>query len=572
VTMDDSRVDRLFAQARAGRMSRRQLLETGLKLGLASPLILSLIEAAPEPAVAAPVDAPGPAREPAHQSSGKTFVNITSTGVEDIDPHYSYSTLSSTVAMAVYEMLLQLKGDSTTEFEPMLAQSWEANDDKSVYTFKLAPNAKFHDGTVCDAQAVKDSYTRWIELGGSPVNVITRFVPNPDAMVVVDPQTLRFELGKPQPLFLSAMASQYGPSVISPTAIKKNATKDDPYAHEFFKANAVGTGPYVLKSNQLNEGMVFDKFADYHMGWEGDHFDSIVFRVVPEDGTRRQLLESGDGDGAAYNLTIDAIADLKKNPALNVVEYPSTAVSWAILNAKLLNTAARQGFSYAFPYDDVVNSVFKGLMKRNGPIADTVRGWDKNVFLYKTDLDKAKDLIIKGGFKEGDSFQYMCDANDQREQTVAQLFQANVQQMGFQLEIDAVDYTTVESTIFGDQPPEEKPHIIGGWGWWPDYNDPWNQLAPNFNKDQIGNGGSNGGAWVNDRYEELMAQAEHFKDEAQLDTLMKEIQNILTEQDPPAIYYGQPIYYTVLRADIGGFYPNPLYLASYPFYSMYRKS
>jgi ABC-type transport system substrate-binding protein len=69
-----------------------------------------------------------------------------------------------------------------------------------------------------------------------------------------------------------------------------------------------------------------------------------------------------------------------------------------------------------------------------------------------------------------------------------------------------------------------------------------------------------------------MAQAEHFKDEAQLDTLMKEIQNILTEQDPPAIYYGQPIYYTVLRADVGGFYPNPLYLASFPFYSMYRKS
>ena len=29
-------------------MSRRQLLETGLRLGLASPVILSLIEAAPE--------------------------------------------------------------------------------------------------------------------------------------------------------------------------------------------------------------------------------------------------------------------------------------------------------------------------------------------------------------------------------------------------------------------------------------------------------------------------------------------------------------------------------------------
>ena len=75
--------------------------------------------------------------------------------------------------------------------------------------------------------------------------------------------------------------------------------------------------------------MVFDKFADYHMGWEGDHFDKIVFRVVPEDATRRQLLESGDSDAAAYNLTIDAVTDLKKNPDVNVVDYPSTAVTWA---------------------------------------------------------------------------------------------------------------------------------------------------------------------------------------------------------------------------------------------------
>ena len=36
-----------------------------------------------------------------------------------------------------------------------------------------------------------------------------------------------------------------------------------------------------------------------------------------------------------------------------------------------------------------------------------------------------------------------------------------------------------------------------------------------------------------------MAKAEHFESEEQLDALMKEAQNILTEQDPPVIYYGQ---------------------------------
>jgi peptide/nickel transport system substrate-binding protein len=571
--MEDSRVDRLFALARAGRLSRRQLLETGLRLGLASPVILSLIEAAPRSVGAAPgnslsvVTAPRTAQE---GSSGTLQVLLTA-GTEDIDPHYSYSTLSSTVALMVYEMLLILKGDSADEFEPMLAESWEASEDQSTYTFKLYPDVMFQDGTPANAQAVKDSYTRWIELEGSPVNVITRFCDSPDKMEVVDDTTLRFNLGSPQPLFLAAMASAYGPSVISPTAIAENATKEDPYAHEWAKASAVGSGPYTLESNSLNEGLVLKKFDGYHRGWEGNHFDQIIFRVVPEDGTRRQLLERGEADAAAFNLTFEAVEAMRSNPDLQVVEYPTTAVSWVIMNApRLLTKEVRQGLSYAFPYDDVINEVFKGLMKRSGPIADSVRGYDPDVFLYQTDLDKAKELILAGGFKEGDVFEYMVDSTLESEQVIAQLFQANLQQMGFDLELVSVDYATLEATVFGDAPPEERPHMIAGWGWWPDYNDPWNQLWPNFTEANVGGGGSNAGGWVNERFEEIMAEAEHFENEEQLDELMKEAQNILTEQDPPVIYYGQVVRYTVLGANIQGFVPNPLYLDSFNIYGMSR--
>jgi peptide/nickel transport system substrate-binding protein len=571
--MEASRVDRLFALARAGRLSRRQLLETGLRLGLASPIILSLIEAAPRSVGAAPgnslsvVTAPHTAQE---GSSGTLQVLLTA-GTEDIDPHYSYSTLSSTVALMVYEMLLILKGDSADEFEPMLAESWEASEDQSTYTFKLYPDVMFQDGTPANAQAIKDSYTRWIELEGSPVNVITRFCDSPDKMEVVDDTTLRFNLGSPQPLFLAAMASAYGPSVISPTAIAENATKEDPYAHEWAKASAVGSGPYTLESNSLNEGLVLKKFDGYHRGWEGNHFDQIIFRVVPEDGTRRQLLERGEADAAAFNLTFEAVEAMRSNPDLQVVEYPTTAVSWVIMNApRLLTKEVRQGLSYAFPYDDVINEVFKGLMKRSGPIADSVRGYDPDVFLYQTDLDKAKELILAGGFKEGDVFEYMVDSTLESEQVIAQLFQANLQQMGFDLELVSVDYATLEATVFGDAPPEERPHMIAGWGWWPDYNDPWNQLWPNFTEANVGGGGSNAGGWVNERFEEIMAEAEHFENEEQLDELMKEAQNILTEQDPPVIYYGQVVRYTVLGADIQGFVPNPLYLDSFNIYGMSR--
>jgi peptide/nickel transport system substrate-binding protein len=554
-------------------MSRRQLLETGLHLGLASPVIASLIETAPRPAAAATTGSASTLATlgEAQDGSSGAFVILLTAGAGDIDPHYSYASLTSIVALAVYEMLLVLKGDSTDAFEPMLAESWQVSDDQSTYTFKLYPDVMFHDGTPANAQAVKDSYIRWIELEGAPVNVITRFCDSPDKMEVVDETTLRFNLGDPQPLFLSAMASSYGPSVISPTAIAEHATDDDPFAREWARAAAVGSGPFLLELNAINEGIILKRFDRYHRGWSGNHFAQIIFRVVPEDATRRQLLERGDADAAAFNLSLEAVDAMRGNPNLQVVEYPSTAVSWAIMNAPRLKTKeVRQGLSYAFPYDHVVDVVFHGLMKRSGPIADSVRGFDPDVFLYQTDLDKARALIRAGGFAEGDIFEYMVDANQESEQVIAQLFQANLRQIGFGLELVSVDDATIESTVFGDAPPRDRPHMIGGWSWWPDYNDPWNQLWPNFTEANIGGGGSNAGAWVNPRFEEIMAEAEHIESEEHLNELMKEAQNILTEQDPPAIYFGQAVRYTVLGKDIQGFVPNPLYLDNFNLYGMWR--
>jgi ABC-type transport system substrate-binding protein len=85
----------------------------------------------------------------------------------------------------------------------------------------------------------------------------------------------------------------------------------------------------------------------------------------------------------------------------------------------------------------------------------------------------------------------------------------------------------------------------------------------------IGNGG-NGGAWVNERFEQIMAEAKTFTAEVRLIALMREAQRILTAEDPPCIYLGQQRYVTVLGDEIRGFTGNPLYLNFYRFYDMHR--
>ena len=181
-------------------------------------------------------------------------------------------------------------------------------------------------------------------------------------------------------------------------------------------------------------------------------------------------------------------------PRSAVLIYDSTKISWVTMNAPRLKTKeVRQGFSYAFPYDVVEDGAYKGLLTRTSPIPDTVRGYDPEGFVYQTDLTKAKELILSGGFAEGDSFEYMLESEDEVEAVVAQLFQANVTEMGFQLELTEVDSAALNQLSYGDAPAEERPHFFGGWSWWPDYNDPWNMLAPNFLEALTGEGGANAG-------------------------------------------------------------------------------
>lgn len=568
--MSEQLIRRLAQSAFTGRLNRRQVLATGLHLGLATPVIAALMANAPE-AGAAPNWSPR-ANNVRAQDDGDTMTVLIIGGTEDIDPHSTYSTIGSAICYGVYDMLIRYAGESTSEYEPMLAESWEASTDNTVFTFKIKPNVQFHDGTICDATAVKSSFTRFFELGlGPSENVIKRFIDSPDRIEVLDATTVRFTTPQPEPLFLAAMASNYGPYIVSPTAVEQNKSDDDPWAHNWLLANAVGTGPYRLVENSISERVVLEKFDAYHGGWDGNHFTTIAMRVVQENAVRRQLLEQGEADALTQDLTFEDYEALQSDPNLQVLTYPTTRVNWVTMNtARLPTPEARRGFSYAFPYDDVINGVYKGLLKRTGPIPDTVTGYDPSVFIYATDLDQAKQLILAGGVAEGDSFDYMIIAGDEVSKSTAQIFQANVQQMGFNLDILELDYATVEGIVYGDQPVDEKPVFVD-WAWWPDFNDPWNQLKANFVESAIGSGGSNPGGYVNARLEAIMTEAVH-ADSAKLGELMKEAQNILTEQDPAAIYYGQSIYFTILKKEIQGFVANPLYLGAYPFWNMSRTS
>ena len=69
-----------------------------------------------------------------------------------------YDTAANIAASLILETLVKLDDDGKPK--PGLALSWSSSDDFKVWTFKLRPDVKFHDGTPFNGEAVKATFDR----------------------------------------------------------------------------------------------------------------------------------------------------------------------------------------------------------------------------------------------------------------------------------------------------------------------------------------------------------------------------------------------------------------------------
>ena len=540
--------------------TRRGVLSGAAALGLAA----ALPGAPTAPAAAAP----------GRQADPKTLTLALYGAPVNLDPHSAYDYRSAIAIRGPFEGLIALVGSETDKYVGVIAESWSPNADKSVWTFKIRDGVTFQDGTPCDAEACRLSFERFLTMGLGPVNVIGRFVADPKQITAPDAQTLVFDLGKPQPVFEAAIASGNGPLIVN-TAVAKAHEVDGDWGTGWATLNSegLGTGPYRIADFEPGASLTMQRYENYWGGWTGDEFDEIVLRVVPEDATRRQLIEQGGAD-IVDNLTPEALETLGQNPDVTVDRSYSTEVMYMVLTVggALATPEARQAMCAAFPYDDVVSGVYMGYGKRAiGPVAEVTRGFAPGTPVFATDLDQAKALFATAGVAEGTTITLMQESGDEKSKAVTQLFQANLAKVGITLDIQTVDYGTTSGMFFSDVPAEERPGVQMGF-WWPDYNDAYNHLYAQVACDSWGSKGANAGFYCNKQVDADLATARDAADDATYMTALASAQRILSHDDPSAVYYLQPQWTTVLRRSVEGFVFNPIYIGTYDFYRLRRKA
>jgi peptide/nickel transport system substrate-binding protein len=543
-------------------VTRRKLVQGAAAAGLAAPLA-GLVDPSRVGAAVA-----------RQEGNGTTLIVGLDASPSDLDPQSQYDYRSTIVIRNIYEGLVGLVGSATDEFEGLVAESWEANEDQSVWTFKLRPGLKFHDGSPCDSAAVKASYERLLAMGRGAVNVVSRFVSDPKQMETPDPETIVFNLGVPQPLFLSAMAATYGPQIINAKVVMEHEEEGD-FGNAWLQLNAegTGTGAWKLVSFEPGQEATLERNPDYWRGWEGNHFERIIIRVVEEAATMRQLVEAGDVDIMdRYSVDFEWIEELQKNPALNVNLGDSTEVNFLIMTVggALESPEARQAMCYAYPYQEALEGLFSGYARRaNSPVAPEVLGYPEDAFFFETDLAKAKELLTAADVPEGTELVAATTTNS--DTAYLEIFQANLSEIGITLTIEQLDQATYVGMIYGDAPVEERPNFMGQ-SWWPDYNDAWNGVYPLVSCDSWGSRGSNSGFYCNEDVQKYLEDAKDASTLESYEEILGKMLAIISKDDPPAIYYAQPKWTTVLQANIEGFFFNPINIGTYDFWKLSRKA
>ena len=182
------------------------------------------------------------------------------------DCHASPSPSSISRLAPHYSTLLAIDGDKYPQVKGDLAQSWTISPDGTVYTFKLRPNVRFHDGSPLTSHDVKVSLDRVWSPPAGVVSVRRQLYSDIRAVEAPDPSTVVVRLSAPNAAMLSLLAVPYN------CVYSAKLLGEDP---SYPAKRVMGSGPF--------------KFVRHNPGqdWVGERFDGYFRAGLPyADGFR----------------------------------------------------------------------------------------------------------------------------------------------------------------------------------------------------------------------------------------------------------------------------------------------
>jgi len=512
--------------------------------------------------------------EPAPEKTERERTLIMSYPFEpsQIDPHAYFEAEINMPYNAVYESLFDLWGPDG-EFTPRLAESYAWSEDGKTLTFKLRQGVKFHSGEDFNAETAKWNFERLFDMNLGPAG---DYAPYIDSVEAVDDYTLALHLKEPTPGYHFMFAGNWAMKFVCPGMAAEHKTDDDPWAHEWFKDHMCGTGPYQFVAYEKGQQLTIEKFDDYWGGWEDEHFDKMIERIVPESSTQRMLLERGEIDLTAMPLELEDVKALQQEKGITCKSDPTILIFVISVKATdagetgpiMSNVKVRQALAYAFNYDSVIENIMglKGSRISDMLFNPAFEGYDPDHFVYPYDLDKARELLTEAGYPDGGfELELMWLDGFPDYPRIAEMYQSDLAKLGITLKIfGAPPATFLDRIAKPDTTPDLvlRPRASGNpisYAWIEGWTS--KMFPPN---------GLNEGYYYNERFEELYNAAKLELDDAKRAEMVQEAAAIASEE-VPVIWIAAVNDVMCFTDSLSGFVHSPWYMYTYWPYNLYRE-
>lgn len=323
--------------------------------------------------------------------------------------------------------------------EPYLADSWDVSEDGLTYTFHLKDGFTFESGNPVDAEAVRYSFQRVLDMAGCGRFFLTDGHIDPvifESIEAVDPLTVVITLNKPNGNMLGDLAT-HAASVVDPSIVEANGGVLAGQPNEFMAANVTESGPFLLESYTANQSARMVANPDF--AGEAPASDAINVNWITAAPTLLLQARTGQAD-ITFGLAKQAVTTMGNNSGTRVIAYTNPFVQQMMLpntKAPWDNPLFREAVAHAVPYDDIVQRVAYGYgTLYYGPIPPSLPGFNAELSQpIPFDLERARELIAQSGVATPVNVEVMIQEGDATQQQLATILQSTWAELGINLNI-----------------------------------------------------------------------------------------------------------------------------------------
>ena len=514
-------------------------------------------EASTPTPIAKPADVQGSTKA----VDGGTFLRL---GVDPptLDPHLNTDASSALYAVEIFGGLMTI--DQNLAIVGDLAEGWDVSPDGTTTTFRLRPEATFHNGRPVTATDIKWSLERAADPITESFNAavflsdivgvddkLTGLANNISGVQIINDHTITITTDAPKAYFLSKLTYP-----VSFVLDRENVAIGPSWILE-----PNGTGPFKMTEYRPGEVLRLTRFDDYHL--EPAKLDEVEFLL--SGGNSMLMYENDEIHVTGIGLSLLQGVRDPSNPLSSevVTAPPQFDVDYFGLNTTeppFDDIKVRQAFNYAIDRQTLATTLLQDLVvPAAGILPPGFPGYNPDLVGYNYDPDKARQLIQESKYGDtGELPRITLTVPGSFGAAISPSIEAMLAMWEGNLGVE-ISILQTEWAIFLQDLHQNRFQMFGGLGWIADYPDPENFLDVLFHSEST----NNQSEYTNRQLDRLLELARVEQDEAVRFALYHQSEEIIVDDAPWIPLWHSNGGYLLVKPEVSDYFLFPLIIPKY---------